>query len=785
MVVGWVVLPALLTALAAGWGALVERAGGRPLELAVLIPAGFAAIVVVGSFFTLADATAELAAPVIAVGAVIGLAAMASRGRRRPSGWGLAAVAGTFGIYAAPIVLSGEATFAGYIRLDDTATWMAFTDQLSEHGRALGSLAPSTHEATVALNVGEGYPLGGFVALGTAAELLPLDVAWLIQPHMAWLAALLALALWGLARALVPTAPARAAVAFVAAQPALLYGYYLWGGVKELAAAALIAALAGSLVAASARGFAMRALGAPAVVAAAVLAILSEGGVIWLLPPAAVALVVAARTLTPARLARRGALAFAGVAVLSIPVLAVGGLRPPTSSPLDDAAARGNLIAPLEPAQVAGIWPAGDFRIGPASEVLTSVLIVLALVAAGAGLVFAWRRRAWGPIAYVAGVLASAAAIYAIGSPWVDAKALATASPAILFAALCAAFAIAGGGRRVLGIGLAGILAAAVLWSNALAYREVSLAPREQLVELEEIGEEIAGEGPALLTEYQPYGARHFLREADAESVSELRRRRIPLANGDLVPKGEAADTDALDPAELFVYRTLVLRRSPAQSRPPAAYRLVWRGQFYEAWQRPATATAPRSRLALGGAVQPVGRPVCAEVEALAAGAQPGEQLVAAARPPAEAYTLADATYPRAWANPGAPEAPIPDGPGTLEIEVSPARAGDYDLWLGGSVRPRVELRIDGREIGSVRHELNNGGQYVRLGEASLGAGAHTVELRFGGADLHPGSAGSGPPIGPLVLSRAEAADTALVRVAPSEARRLCGRAWDWIELGG
>ena len=62
---------------------------------------------------------------------------------------------------------------------------------------------------------------------------------------MAFLAALLALALWSLAT---PADRRRRGcarlAAFIAAQPALLYGYYLWGGIKEVAAAALIAGAA-------------------------------------------------------------------------------------------------------------------------------------------------------------------------------------------------------------------------------------------------------------------------------------------------------------------------------------------------------------------------------------------------------------------------------------------------------------------------------------------------------------------------------------------------------------
>ena len=68
-------------------------------------------------------------------------------------------------------------------------------------------------------------------------------------------------------------------------------------------------------------------------------------------------------------------------------------------------------------------------------------------------------------------------------------------------------------------------IAGGVLWSNALAYGNVWLAPRNQLAELETIGQRFAGDGPALMTEYQPHGVRHFLRNLDAEGASELRVR--------------------------------------------------------------------------------------------------------------------------------------------------------------------------------------------------------------------------------------------------------------------
>ena len=160
-------------------------------------------------------------------------------------------------------------------------------------------------------------------------------------------------------------------------------------------------------------------------------------------------------------------------------------------------------------------------------------------------------------------------AIWLFGSPWVDGKALATAAPAVPFAAGLGLALLAARGLAVEAAVVGVVLAAGVIWSNALAYRDVNLAPREQLAELERIGERVAGQGPALLTEYQPYGARHFLREVDPEAASELRRRPVALSGGGTVPKGEAVDTDALDPGGLLVYRTWSCgARRPGAARP-------------------------------------------------------------------------------------------------------------------------------------------------------------------------------------------------------------------------
>src|SRR5947207_2078927 len=83
--------------------------------------------------------------------------------------------------------------------------------------------------------------------VGIVHSLFSYDIAWLFQPYLAFLAAMLALTLYAILERLIFRPALRAGAAFVAAQPAILYGYSLWGGIKELAGAwllALIAALA-------------------------------------------------------------------------------------------------------------------------------------------------------------------------------------------------------------------------------------------------------------------------------------------------------------------------------------------------------------------------------------------------------------------------------------------------------------------------------------------------------------------------------------------------------------
>ena len=781
MLAAWALYPLVLLALCAGVGLAVDLLCGRRLPGALVAPAGYAGIVVIGVFTTWDSGLAPLTVPAIVLAAILGAGLSLTSWRfGRPDPWPVAAAVGVFLVFGAPVILSGSPTFAGYVKLDDTATWLAMTDRIMEHGRSLAGLEGSSYFATLKFNLAGGYPIGAFVPFGAAQKLAGGDLAWVFQPYLSFLAAMLSLCLWEILR-IVKRVPLRAGAAFLAAQPALLYGYAMWGGVKEMAAAALVAlcaALAPGALRASAVplpditgqrnsgkawvggiGGVLRVVAPLAIAAAALVGVLSPGGLVWIGPLLLALLVIAWRRFGPRPAAIRAALFAALLFVLTAPVWATG-IVPPTTKPLVGSNGEGNLRGPLSAFQAVGIWPSGDFRFHPNAGVATAVLVALAIGAALLGLWAAWRRRAERPLFYASALIALAV-IVVLGSPWAGGKALATASPiALSLAALGALWALrldrlAGG---ILVVALAG----GVLWSNVLAYGGVSLAPYGVLHELEQIGHEFSGQGPTLMTEYNPYGARHFLRFEEGEGASELRTRTIPKRGGGEVEKGYAVDTGELDPAGLFEFRTLVLRRSPVQSRPPLPYRLVRRGAYYEVWQRPEGATTPPEYISLGDEArdEPAAVPDCGEVTGLGL-------LV-------EEHTQANV---RLIAARHAPVFNATQGP----FEVP--RAGRYTAWLGGSVRGSVSLYVDGEKVGEVRQRIEDEGAFIELGTARLGPGRHTAELRFGGADLHPGSGGfPRPGTGPLLFSPAGEESGALVSVPLAEASRLCGREWDWIE---
>lgn len=671
------------------------------------------------------------------------------------------------------------------MKLDDVASYLGMVDRAMTHGRSLSGLPPSTYSAILHTSLGIGYPLGSLMPLGIGHVLLGTDSAWLWQPELSFLGAMLALVLYTAPAPLLRSRPLRALVAFVAAQPALLYGYALWGGVKELTAAVFVPLLALLAVGLLRRRGSARELLAPAIVCAAVLDSLSLAGALWLVPVVVLAALVGWRRGGWRRpLALMGALT-ALSAVLALPAIvsAFDWLR--HVGDFSSAGELGDLFRPLNRLQIFGIWLNGDFREAPASTAPTYILIALAAAGLLAGIAVAWRKRALALLLYLAGGLVSCAVFVGAGSPWIGAKGLAIAAPALLVVGLtgCVALGLAGwrsGGWHVGAFVLAAAVAGGVIWSNVLVYRTVWLAPQGRLAELATIGDRFAGEGPALMTEYEPFATRHFLRSLAADGVSSLRWHPVPLRNGKLVANFASADLDSLKLGGILYYRTLVLRRSPVASRPPSSYRLLWQGRYYEVWQKTQGAAPILEHLPLGSALEPGSVPSCARVLALARRVPPGGMLATVVR--RQPVVISVGGTP-GWADdPKIPGAAYPLDSRRLEETFSVAEGGRYGLWVGNSFAGKLAVAVDGRPLGSRHEQLSWSGQYELFAKVELSAGTHTIELDYRRGGWRPGSdALPVYPLGPLVLAR-ETAALPVEKVAPKDARSLCGRRLDWIE---
>jgi len=167
LLLAWLIFPLVMLVLCLGCGLLVDRISGRIVAGALLAPVGLAAVVVIAGLLTMQTTSARFATPVCAAAAFVGLVSGRERLRNAtPNRWLIAAGLGVFLAYGAPVLMSGSATFAGYIKLDDTATWLALTDRVMDHGRSLSGIAPSTHFATLDYTLARGYPLGSLLPWG-------------------------------------------------------------------------------------------------------------------------------------------------------------------------------------------------------------------------------------------------------------------------------------------------------------------------------------------------------------------------------------------------------------------------------------------------------------------------------------------------------------------------------------------------------------------------------------------------------------------------------------------
>lgn len=789
LLISWIAFPALLAAACLGCGLLVERLAGR-LPGVLLLPLGLAVIVGVTQVTTYWDATAELSTPVVVVVALLGIALGWARiGARRLDRPAALAAVGVFVLFGAPVFLSGQATFAGYTVLGDTSIHFIIADHVLQHGRDVTGLAPSSYEFSLAAYLGTAYPLGSQLVVGTLAPLTGQDVAWVYQPYLSFLAAMTALSLYSLLTPMVASRWARGAVAFVAAQPALFVGYALQGSVKEVATVWAITLLLALVPVSLRRANSARDAIPLAVASAAALGVINLSVAPWLAPTllAVLAALIWSRSIAQWRMFAAQAGAFAVVVgILAFPsFVAANTFVTATTAVVTAQAELGNLLGPLDPWQMFGIWLTGDYR-QPVMDnlTITRILIGTAAFSAVLGTVWMLRRRAGGALLFLVVSLLGWWYVTRRGSPWADGKALMIVSPAIVFTSMLGAVALADWGRRRWGVLLGAIIAGGVLWSNALAYHDVSLAPRDRLSELEAVGKSIDGQGPTLYTEFEEF-AKHFLRQGDPEGAGEGWQRRLrPLRNGQFPHMGFSHDIDEFELDYVQGYRTIVLRRSPVGSRPPSNYRLTHRGQHYEVWQRRrGSAQEVSEHLSLGDRFTASATPSCRDVMAIGSRARKTADRIAYVERPRPAVVQPTAAQHRAswFVDPTDGSVLRPVGPGKVKDSFTVRQGGEHEVWVQGSFGRGYEVSVDNRPVGELRNHLSGRNQYALSGRIRLATGAHAITLERGGGNFRPGNGGL-RMLGPIaIVPRRD--DRSVRTVDAREARSLCGRSLDWIEI--
>ncbi|MDQ3768646.1 MAG: hypothetical protein M3370_04075 [Actinomycetota bacterium] len=794
----WLIYPVVLALLACGCGLLVRRVAGVALPPALVLPVGFAVLVVVATVLTFLDATAELAAPAMAAlalgGLVIGPRGSAPARLRPRRAWIWPAVAALLPALAIalPVLLTGQPGFTGYTRIVDLAFQLDLAQHFVTDGRSVPQSPRSSYDAVIARVVAAGYPAGAPAVLGATAHLAALDPIWAWQGFLAFTGAMLGLSLWALLGGAIAWAPGRAVAAGVAAQPTILYAYGITGGIKELAAAAMVALCAALLV--SLRAHERMSAGALVPLLLAVvagLAVFTLGIVPWLAVLVLVAFgprLMRARRL-PRPSVRASAALVAALVVVAVP-LGVAGLEVAPLLRAGGPEDLGNLAAPVPAWAAIGPWLTPDHRFpleAAGTETATALLAAAVLLLALLGFARGLGRRDVGLVGIgVAGAVGLAVVLWR-GSAWVELKAITTTAP------LCAALAFAGAatlahGRRMrpLALGAGVVVAVAILAGNALVYNGTSLAPYERFAELQDIAEDYKGQGPTLHPVFEEH-AEYLLREMDAVALTN------PLGSEDtLRPQAPPRivfqrDLDQYTLEGLSPWQLIVTRRDPTASRPPSDFALVKRTDHYEVWQRREDAPEVVFHQPFGPLFAERDAAVCDTLEDRLREAGPQARLAYAPAPRARRFRVVERSP--LWLDAGEGQW-LSRGPGFIRYEVRVPQTGRYTLWLSGSFGRLVTVSVDGREVGRLRWQGNYPRQFEPVDTVALEAGQHVVEVRRSGGSLLPGMGnelameGTTTRVGALVLAPPDALRPVRT-VSPQEAGEACAsdEPWDWAEV--
>ena len=454
---------------------------------------------------------------------------------------------------------------------------------------------------------------------------------------------------------------------------------------------------------------------------------------------------------------------------------------------LNDVAETGNLIAPVPWYESFGVWLSEDYRFPfTNNDVLTGIGIGVAALLVVVGVVQAIRKRdPMIPLILATGVAGVLMILRGRHGTYYDAKTYCVLAPGIAIAAAAGVRALLGGPLAVKAVGavLAIALALGMAYSDALVYAGAWVTPKDRFEELMQIDDRYAGEGPMLVNEREEY-AKYLLRHVPpweswgAYYVTRgLKAGFVPPA----IPHRPDFDDYAYEHVERFPL--LLERKRPGGSRPPSNFEPAYETRSYRVWRR--VAPAPRRHLALGGGGRPSGtaRLSCASprFRSLVREARASGTPLTVAH--GEEVTLAGA---KDWRVGGQVRlGPVEDwsfrrgGTGVILTRLEPGR---YDVWLEGSFSPGVRLLLGKQKIGEALNDLGVHDQFLRLG--TIDVKRDDPRLDYLGLRRNWWLSGSRQLdlVGPVAFVK-QPSTRRVEQVDPADARRLCGKPLDWVEL--
>jgi hypothetical protein len=806
------VYPLVLALLCVGAALLIDRLSGGWLPAMLLPAVGAAALIAVSQLSTyvtpLAPATPYLLVAVALAGFVLGwrrarALVLAARSLR----WQPLVFPLVYLLALAPVLLAGRPTFSSYMALADSAVHMLGADFLIRHGQDYSHLdLRSSYGLYVRNYYASSYPSGADTLYGGSSLLLGLPLIWSFQPFVAFMLAAAAGPAWVLVRRVGLDGALAALATLTVTLPALVYAYELIGSVKEIVVLPLILSM-GALIVLDRRWLGVGARGAIpfALLVAAGVSALGVAFGAWALAAALVLGVLAVSELTPARVV--GLLA-AGALVLVVAawptwVDVAGSLK--AAATIASTSNPGNIHTPLRASQMFGVWLRGSYLELPTGVLLTltSVLIAFVLAAAIVGVGNVVRARwyalgGWFGLSILVWLLLSKYA-----TTWANAKTLMLTSPLVVLMAWAGVAALRHS-RIPIGAPLvAFLLVGGVLASDALQYHASNLAPTARYEELASIDTRFAGQGPTLFADFDEY-ALYELRDMDIGGPDFVYSPPALVAAGG---HGKPVDLGRIAPSALLGYPLIVTRRDPSEVRPPAAYRLLWQGVYYQVWGRrphaPAaiahvaiSATRPRAQCAalarvaaaapLDGASRSgttLGGRARGSVGPARAGTSP-VRLLAALAPELVAVRLKRTDRPRSWGR--TPAGIVMRGSGTLRASFTLPHGGTWELWLRGELMRAVKVAIDGRELGSIGGQLDGNSLVANPltpMRATLAAGRNTLTITRPGANLAPGDGGAAVLAAIFLTPDGRAGEARLSTAPTARWRSLCGQRLQWVEL--